>query len=193
MYPLTYNFKRIALTNKVTVTNASGEVILYAHQKLLNIKERILLFADVEKSRPVGELRADRVIDFSPIQTFTDNSGSVVSKVARRGAKSIWRANYEIMDAQDRVFFKVKEEKAWVKVVDALVGEIPIVGLFTGYLFNPTYLLLNEHEAVVGKITKRPSFLESNYTLELADQTISNAELLPISIMTVVTRERARG
>lgn len=193
MYPLTYNFKRIAITNKVTVTNATGEVVLYAHQKLLNIKERILLFADTEQTKPVGELRADRVIDFSPIQTFTDTNGSVVSKVARRGAKSIWRANYEIMDANEHIYFKIKEEKAWVKVIDTLVGEIPIVGLFTGYLFNPTYLLMDENEAVVGKITKRPSFLESNYTLELDNPAMNKAELLPVAVMTVVTRERVRG
>lgn len=193
MYPLTYNFKRIAITNKVTVTNASGEVVLYAHQKLLNIKERILLFSDVEQTKPVGELRADRIIDFSPIQTFTDAAGVVVSKVARRGAKSIWRANYEIMDANEQVCFKVKEEKAWVKVVDALLGEIPIVGLFTGYFFNPTYLLLDENDTVVGKIVKRPSFLESNYVLELDNPSINKGELLPVAIMTVVTRERIRG
>ncbi len=193
MYPLTYNFKRIAITNKVTVTNATGQVVLYAHQKLLNIKERILLFSDVEQTKPVGELRADRIIDFSPIQTFTDTAGVVVSKVARRGAKSIWRANYEIMDANEHVYFKVKEEKAWVKVMDALLGEIPVIGLFTGYFFNPTYLLLDETEAVVGKIVKRPSFLESNYIFELTDPNIAKAELLPVAVMTVVTRERVRG
>ena len=193
MYPLTYNFKRIAITNKVTVTNATGQVVLYAHQKLLNIKERIFLFSDVEQTKPVGELRADRIIDFSPIQTFTDAAGVVVSKVARRGAKSIWRANYEIMDANEHVYFKVKEEKAWVKVMDALLGEIPVIGLFTGYFFNPTYLLLDETEAVVGKIVKRPSFLESNYIFELNDPNIAKAERLPVAVMTVVTRERVRG
>ena len=193
MYPLTYNFKRIAITNKVTVKNASGEVVLYAHQKLLNIKERILLYSDVEQTNAIGELRADRIIDFSPIQIFTDASGTVVTKVARKGAKSIWRANYEIMDAAEHVYFRVREEKAWIKVVDTLIGEIPIIGLFAGYVFNPTYLLMNENDAVVGKITKKPSFLESNYILELDNPSMNKAELLPVAIMTVVTRERARG
>lgn len=193
MYPITYNFKKIALSNKVTATNASGEVILYAHQKLLKIREKILIYSDVNQTNQLGELNADRVIDFSPMQTFTNMNGQPVLKVKRNGGRSIWRADYEIMDAGEHTYFRVREEKAWVKVMDTLFSEIPILGLFAGYLFNPKYNVFDENGTIIGQIVKNPALLESNYVLNIENSNINKAELLPIATMTVITRERQRG
>ena len=54
--------------------------------------------------------------------------------------RSIFKANYEIHDAADQQVMKIHEENGWIKVSDALVGELPVVGMFTGYMFNPAYI-----------------------------------------------------
>ncbi len=167
MYPLLYSFKRIALANKVTVTTADGRTVLYAHQKMLKLKEKILIYSDDTKVTLVGELNADRVIDFSPLLVFTNTSGQVVFGVKRKGRQSIWRAQYEILNAQEQVLFSIKEDNVWAKVGNALFAEIPVIGAFAGYVFNPRYNILDSSGQVVGVIEKRPSFLESSYaTLE---------------------------
>ncbi len=193
MYPITYNFKKIALANKVTATDSTGKVVLYAHQEMFKLKEKILLFADSEKTIPVGELNADRVIDFSPVQTFTDTQGNAKLSVKRNGKKSIWKANYEIIDANNVSCFIVREDNAWVKVMDALLGEIPFVGIFSGYFFNPKYNIFDSQGHKVGQIVKEPSLLESNYKLNLDQPQVDAQGLLPVSVMTIITRERARG
>jgi uncharacterized protein YxjI len=193
MYPITYNFKRIALANKVTARNSKGEVILYAHQKMLKLREKILIYSDAEKTDSVGELNADKIIDFSPEQTFTDKNGTVVLKVKRNGRRSIWHADYEIKDAEGRVCFRVKEKDAWVKVMNAVLTDIPILGIFGGYFFNPKYNIFDENNVVVGEISKEPAFFESNYTLNVENPAINNVNLLPVATMTVITRERMRG
>lgn len=166
---------------------------MFAHQKLLKIREKILLYSDVEQTKPLGELNADKVLDFSVTQTFTDMSGAPKVKIRRAGKKSIWRAHYEILTPNDELLFTVREQKAWVKVVDVLFSEIPVLGLFTGYLFNPKYNLFNKDGVVVGQIVKEPAFLESNYTLHLEDAQADPNSILPIATLTVITRERMRG
>lgn len=193
MYPIIYNFKRIALANKVTATNASGGIILYAHQKMFKLKEKISIFADIEKTSQLGELNADRVIDFSPVQTFRNMQNQPLLSVKRHGGKSIWKANYEIMDAHGQTVFSVREDNSWVKVMDTLLGEVPILGMFSGYFFNPKYNITNTGGVQIGQISKQPAFLESNYLLTVDDPQNDPNTLLPIATLTVITRERARG
>ena len=56
--------------------------------------------------------------------------------------RSIFKANYEIYDASDAQVMKINEENGWIKVVDSLIGELPVVGMFTGYFFNPSYIAI---------------------------------------------------
>jgi len=193
MYPITYNFKKIALTNKVTTTNASGQVMMYSHQKLLKLKEKIVIYQDVNKTSTLGELNADRVIDFSPIMTFTNAQGQPVLSVKRLGGKSIWKATYEASDSAGNVVYTVQEKDPWVKVIDGLIGQAPILGWFSGYFFNPQYIVLNSSGQQVAELTKKPAFMESNFILQCADQAADPSNLLPITMLIVSIRERMRG
>ena len=58
---------------------------------------------------------------------------------ARKGWASIWRTRYNIYDKEGNQLFYIRERNAWVKVWDALLGEVPILSILTGYLFNPKY------------------------------------------------------
>lgn len=193
MYPITYNFKKIALANKVTATDASGAVVLYAHQKMFKLKEKIAIYSDSNKAQQIGELNADKVIDFSPVQTFTNMQGQPLLSIKRQGRKSIWKASYDIMDANGQVVFTVREDNSWVKVLDSILREAPIIGMFSGYFFNPVYNVFDVSGVQVGQIAKQPAFFESNYLLTLDNPQVDRGGLLPISTMTIITRERARG
>jgi hypothetical protein len=113
--------------------------------------------------------------------------------------RSIWKANYDILEG-DRVIFQIQEENALVKVMDTLFGEIPIVGMFSGYVFNPVYLVMRpssagQPESAVMRLAKQPAFLESSFKVEKVDPTLSAAEeqQILLSLMMMTLLERSRG
>src|SRR3712207_116087 len=97
-YPLTLTFRILALAPQATMTDAIGGVVLYVRQKLFKLKESITVFADVEQTRPIFYINADRILDFSPRFTFIDAHGNVVGAVKRFGARSLWRAHFEVQN-----------------------------------------------------------------------------------------------
>lgn len=192
-FPLTLSFKKIALSPQITVTDAQGQLLFYVKQKLFKLKEAVTVFADVEQTQPLYTISADRVIDFSARYQFNDTAGNPLGSVKRQGMKSIWKSHYEVYDGEQLVAH-IQEENAWIKVLDGLFNEIPIVGLFTGYLFNPTYLITRPDGTLIVRLKKQPAFFESQFTIEEAEDINETAELrtvLAIIMMTLL--ERTRG
>ncbi|MDA0246370.1 MAG: hypothetical protein OT477_23405 [Chloroflexi bacterium] len=192
-FPLTLSFKKIALSPQITVTDAQGQLLFYVKQKLFKLKEAVTVFADVEQTQPLYTISADRVIDFSARYQFNDTTGNPLGSIKRQGMKSIWKSHYEVYDGEQLVAH-IQEENAWIKVLDGLFNEIPIVGLFTGYLFNPTYLITRPDGTLIVRLKKQPAFFESQFTIEEAEDINETAELrtvLAIIMMTLL--ERTRG
>ena len=108
--------------------------------------------------------------------------------------RSIWRAEYEIFSPGGGLVMKINEESGWVKVVDGLIGEIPIVGMFSGYFFNPTYLLTRTDQTPVLRLSKQPAFLESKFIMEpVTPLAGAEEELVFLSCLTMTLLERMRG
>jgi hypothetical protein len=187
---LTYTFKKIALTNKVTVAD-NGSPLMFAHQKI-KFKEKIIVYTDSSKVTELGSLAADKVIDFSPTLTFRDVQQNVRFSVKRNGRASLWKANFDINDANGSSVYKVTEANPWAKVMDSLFGEIPVLGLFTGYLFHVKYDVTGSTGQPVGQIRKLPAFLEGRYEFEL-NPAQDPTGILPTAILAVLTRERLRS
>jgi uncharacterized protein YxjI len=193
-YPLTLTFKIIALAPQVYVRDAAGQELLYVKQKLLKLRERIQVFADSSQARQVSEINADRIIDWSARYTFTDAGGAVLGAVRRQGAKSLWRASYEVLSAGDRPLAVIEEENPWIKLLDGLLGEIPILGALTGFFLNPRYRVVADGQTLL-RVTKRRSFLESTFVIDregngpdpAAEQVVLHALLM------MVLLERDRG
>src|SRR5690606_15881980 len=138
-FPLTLTFKVLALAQQATVTDAAGRTICYVKQKLFKLREHVEVFADASMARPLVDIRADRVLDFSARYAFTSPQGTVLGAVRRQGGRSIWRAHYEVEDEAGALIYEVQEENPWTKLADSFLGEIPVLGFLTGYLFHPAY------------------------------------------------------
>lgn len=191
-YPLTLSFKKIALSPQIAVTDANGELLFYVKQKLFKLKEAITIFADREQTKQLYTISADKIIDFSARYEFKDQYGTTLGSVKRQGRKSLWKAHYDIY-ADDQIIMDIQEEKAFVKVMDALFSEIPVVGMFTGYVFNPVYLI-SQGETVVMRLKKNPAFLESSFTIEeIVDIPESQEIQVILSIIMMTLLERSRG
>ena len=194
-YPLQINFKILAIAQQLSLTEATGNLIFYVKQKAFKLKEAVTVFADEAMTRPWFTINADRVIDFRANYTFTDMSGRPFGSMRRLGKKSLWRATYEISDGyQPHPVATIKEENPTAKVFDALLGEIPILGIFTGYLFHPSYLISRPDGMPYLRLKKQASFVGRKFTIEKLAHLDQTEELrLLLGIMMMVLLERARG
>jgi len=193
-YPLSLTFKVVTLASEVSIADASGAIVAYVKQKAFRLKEDIEVYAESSKSRLLYRIKADRVIDFSARYHFTDAEGNPIGSIKREGMRSLWKATYEVSDEAGRVVFRVSEANPWVKVFDALLGEIPVLGLFTGYLFHPAYHLASADGTVSLTLEKQASFIGRKFVIhENRDVPIDDEVRGMLAMIMVVLLERMRG
>jgi uncharacterized protein YxjI len=193
-YPLDLSFKLLALASQIYIRDASGNLIGYVKQKLFKLKEDINIFADEGQTKHLFNIKADRIIDFSANYRFSDSSGRHLGSIKRQGMRSFWKANYDIVNSNGQQILKIHEENGWIKVIDALVGEIPVLGMFTGYLFNPAYIIERVDGKPVMRLVKQPAFFEGKFQLSPQMQVTQEEETLCLlGALTMTLLERSRG
>ena len=195
-FPLNLSFKIVALAPQIQVTDASGNSLCYVRQKLLKLKEAVEVFTDSSRSQKLCDLKADRIIDFSAKYRFTDcSSRQEFGSIKRRGMRSLWKSHYEISDANDEIVMEIREENPWAKVVDSLVGEIPIIGVFTGYFFHPSFLISRvDGGTPLIRVKKQPAFWEGKFVLEKLGEFDQTEELrMVMATLMMSLLERRRG
>lgn len=193
-YPLQFKFKVTTLHNDFTATDSIGNVRAYAKQKLFKLKEHVQVFGDTDQRELKYEIRADQWLDFNASYSFTDAGGRTLGRVVRKGWRSMWKANYLLFDEKDQQDLEIKEKNAWVKVWDSLFSELPLLGLFTGYLFNPSYTLTRPDGTLVATFKKEASFLGRKFTLHKeAEFEKGEEERILLGMMMMVLLERRRG
>jgi len=194
-YPINFDFNISTLANDFTATDAKGKTIAYVRQKLFKLKEDIIIFDNENKTKENFRIRADKWIDFSTAYSITDlNTNIELGKVARKGWRSIWKASYQLIDQNQKLQYHIKEENAWIKVFDSLLSEIPLVALFSGYFFNPTYVVTNLRDEVIVRLKKKASFWGRKFIIEKI-KTIDNDDdqRIILGLMMMILLERRRG
>lgn len=192
-YPLDLSFKILALTGQIYVRDASGMLVAFVKQKFLKLKEDINIYADEQQTQLLYNIKADRIIDWSAKYTFTDANGQVLGAVKRQGMRSIWRASYDIFNASDSILMKINELNPWAKMGDACLSEVPILGIFSGYLFHPSYVISREGTQTA-ILQKQPAFFESKFKLsEVKDLSSEDEQLVLLAVLTMTILERGRG
>lgn len=198
-YPLTMTFKILAVAPQIFIRDAAGQEIMYVKQKLFKLKEAIQVFSDQSQSQQLYMINADRILDFSPRYNFTSSQGLNLGAVKRQGMRSLWKASYDVLDG-DTAHFHIQEENAFIKFLDGCFTEIPVIGMFSGYVLNPSYLVTRPGTAgapgpTVMRLNKTPAFLESSFTIEKVDPSLTEKEeeQILLSLMMMVLQERQRG
>ena len=193
-YPLFLKFKLTTLSSDFTITDSNENSLAYVRQKMFRLKEDVVVFNNESKSQENFRIRANQWIDFNASYAITDSFGKNLGKIARKGMRSIWKATYNIFDQNDTQKYKVQEENAWVKVLDGMVGEIPIIGMFTGYFLNPSYIVHDNNGKEIYRFRKMPSFFGRKFQLDQINDIPDHEEtLVVLSLMMMVLLERAKG
>lgn len=192
-FPIEIEFKIGTISNDFVAKDANGQLIGYVRQKMFKFKEDIQVFNNESKSMVNYTIKADKWIDFNTSYAFNRGNGDYVGRVGRKGMKSIWKASYDIFDVENTPMYHVQEENPWAKVGDAFLSEIPVVGMLTGLMFNPKYLVKNKAGEGVVRIKKESSFWGRKFTLEKLADTGNDDESILLSAMMMLLLERRRG
>lgn len=193
-FPLNFEFKIGTMANDFVVKDANGTTIAYVRQKMFKLKEAIIVYANESKKDILYKINADRILDFRASYAFTNEDGEVFGRVGRKGMKSLWKAHYEIFDNDNNQEYSIGELNPWAKVLDGLLGEVPLLSMFTGYLFNPKYGLKSPDGKLVAQLTKEASLFGRRFKLEkLADLETGDSERMILSLMMMLLLERRRG
>ena len=192
-YPLQLTFKIVAIAPQISVTDATGTLLLYVKQKAFKLREAVTVFADREQTRPLYTISADRLLDFSARYHVATAAGEPVGVVQRQGMRSFWKAHYEV-ERDGATVLAMREENPWVKVADGLFGEIPLLGALSGYLFHPAYLVTRPDGTAVLRARKQAAFFEGRYELtQLAELSQEDQELGLLAVLMLLLLERERG
>ena len=166
-YPLTLNFKKIALSPQIFVRDANGEIVCYVKRKMFQLKASVKVFRDPSMSQLLCEIKSDSMLDWSSKYSFFDSNGQYFGHVKRQGTKSIWKASYEVYDETHHHISNIAEENPMAKVMDGCLGQIPLFSLLTAFMFHPKYLLTSAaDDSPKMRLTKQASLWESSFVLE---------------------------
>lgn len=193
-FPYHFEFKISSFSNDFTAYNSKNQSIAYVRQKMFKFKEDVVVFENDSKAKELFRIKADRWIDFNANYAIYDASGTFMGSLGRKGMRSLWKANYLIFDQDKQEEYTIGEENPWAKVGDALLGEIPVVNFFTGYLCNPRYVVKDKNGQAVIRLSKEASFWGRNFKIEkLADFPAGDIERVLLSLMMMILLERQRG
>ena len=192
-YPLELRFKLLTFGQRITATDASGNLLMFIKQKMFKLREKVEIFHDDRQTEVIFRIEADRMIDWSANYHFTDAHGNDWGAVRRKGMKSLWSAHYEVIQ-DGQIDMVIEEESPMKKVLESLLGEIPILGLFAVYLLNPSYIVRRPEGTPLLRLVKRPAVFEGKFELHKLSEMPEDDELRSLmSLLMLVLLERGRG
>jgi len=100
-----YLLKRqvFALAGKLRFYNPNDELVLYVEQKMFRLREDIRVFGDESKTQELLLIQARNIIDFSAAYDVIEAaSGQKVGALRRKGLRSMFRDEWEVLDAGDQ-------------------------------------------------------------------------------------------
>ena len=195
-FPITLRMKVMAIAPQFYVRDKHNRQIAYVRQKLFKLKENIRVFADEQQTRLMYSIKADRIIDFNAAYGLTDaQTGQTFGSLRRKGMRSLWKAAYEVHDENGQPLYFISEESAFMRLLDGIFSELPIIGLLSGYVFNPSYLVKNGSGKTVMRMKKQPALWEGVFKMEAFSKSLSPADQkrLMLGLFMVVVLERLRG
>lgn len=194
-YPLDFKFKITTLASDFNITDRTGNPVAYVRQKMFRLKEDVVVYENDSRTKELFRIKANQWIDFNASYAFTDlSNNSGFGRLGRKGMRSFWKATYDIFDKNNEPRFQITEDNGWTKFFDGMVGEIPIIGMFTGYFLNPSYTVKDHSGKAYFRLKKMPSLIGRRFQLDrLIDIDDEDESLVVLSFLMMVLLERARG
>ncbi len=100
------------------IYDASGNLVLFSHQKGFKLKEDIRVYHDEGGTREALSIQARQVFDFAgAYDVFDAETREKVGAFKRKGWQSMIRDEWIVMDANDREIAKVIEDSQFLALL----------------------------------------------------------------------------
>lgn len=194
-YPLDFKFKITTLSSDFNITDRNGNYVAYVRQKMFKLKEDVIVFSNESRTKELFRIKANQWIDFNASYAITDQqTGKQFGNLSRKGMRSLWKSQYDIADGGGQTKYQINEDNGWIKVLDGIVGEIPLVGMLSGYFLNPSYTVKDNGGREYFRLKKMPSLFGRKFQLDrLIDIADEDEALVILSFLMMVLLERERG
>lgn len=194
-YPLDFKFKITTLSSDFNITDRNGNYVAYVRQKMFKLKEDVIVFSNESRTKELFRIKANQWIDFNASYAITDQqTGKQFGNLSRKGMRSLWKSQYDIADSGGQTKYQINEDNGWIKVLDGILGEIPLIGMLSGYFLNPSYTVKDNSGREYFRLKKMPSLLGRKFQLDrLVDIADEDEALVILSFLMMVLLERERG
>ncbi len=193
-FPLSLTFKISTFSNDFIAEDANGKTIAYVRQKMLKFIEEVQVYSNENRAELNYTIKANKWLDFSAVYTFTNSQSYEIGRLVRKGWASLWKAHYEIFDENQLQDLLIREENPWTKVLDSLLSEVPVLGILTGYLFHPAYIVTRPDGTPVVRLRKIASFFGRKFVIDkLSEFEKGEEERILLGLMMLILLERQRG
>lgn len=157
------------LTNKYEVLAAnSGELLAFAEQAKLKLREKISFFASSQKTDLLFTLRAEKVMDIHGRYLVEDAAGNLLGSFKKDFGKSLLVSTWSLQDVSGNVSFKFAEENLLLAILRRTSDFIPFVGDLINFFPYHFQITDNKSGIVVGRFAKT-ALIRDRYELSLAD------------------------
>lgn len=192
-YPLEFSFRLLTLSPQLFVRDASGREIAYVRQKLFRLKELVKIYSNQTATEESYTVEADRILDFSGAYHLRDAMGAELGILKQHGVRSIWRAHFSVIH-NGQIVYEITEKSVLTRLFDNLLGEVPVLGMITGYILQPSYLIKTPQGQQVMQLDKKPALFEGVFELNQQEPvSTSDQELLVLALTMLMLMERRRG
>jgi hypothetical protein len=117
--------KVFTLAPQFFIHDQQGQVLAFLRKKIFSWKDDIRVFTDATQSFELLRIQGRQVIDFGASFDVMDSlSGGKAGTLRRRGWKSILRAEWDILDANEMEIGKIREDSAFLAAVRRLVTRL---------------------------------------------------------------------
>lgn len=107
------------------VFDTNEHLLLFSEQKAFKLREDIRVYSDEGKTREVLKISTQKILDISATYDVVDSeTNEKVGSLRRKGAKSIIRDEWEILDSQGMVIGKVLEDSTAMALVRRLLTNL---------------------------------------------------------------------
>lgn len=171
-----------------TEDGTKGQLVAFAQQKRIAIKEKIIFYADATKSEIAFSMRAEKVMDIHGRYFVEDADGKLLGAFKKDFKKSLLSSTWDILDASDQSIINVTESSTVLAVIRRYGGFIPIVGdiinIITQFLRYHFVFAAAESGREIGRYQKTTLFRD-HYKLSMDDAVYAKQDWRVLAAMAV--------
>ncbi|MGH2758193.1 MAG: hypothetical protein ACRDKJ_01370 [Actinomycetota bacterium] len=115
-----------------TGSKQEGELLVFAEQRRMKLKEEIGFFADTAKTRPLFSVKAENVLDPRGRYQLLDPSGAVIARFKKSFGQSFLRSTWHLQDAAGNQTGVARERNLIAALFRRYGSLVPYVGELLG-------------------------------------------------------------